>query len=172
MVSEIKSNRFIIISALIIAAALTRFIPHLPNFTAIGALALFAGSKVQDKKLALLVPVFAMMVSDLLIPGGFNLFVYACFVATVFMGMLIKNYNPAKIAFGGLLSAVLFFLVTNFAFLYPTAYPQNFQGIMASYVAGIPFFNYQLLGNLFYSALLFGSFYFIEHRLILKHIKK
>ncbi len=171
MIQEIKSNRFIIIASLIVLAALTRFIPHLPNFTAIGALALFAGSKFNNKKLALVVPVLAMMISDLFIPGGFNLLVYGCFVSTVAMGFLIKNYNPVKIAFGGFLSALLFFLVTNFAFLYPGVYQQNFQGIITSYIAGVPFFNYQLLGNFFYSALLFGSFYLIENRMILKRIK-
>jgi hypothetical protein len=58
-----------------------------------------------------------------------------------------------------LAGSVLFFVVTNFAtWAGGTMYPHNAQGLVAAYVAGIPFFQWTVLGTLFYSALLFGGF--------------
>jgi len=59
----------------------------------------------------------------------------------------------------------LFFLVTNFgAWLGSPIYPQTGAGLVAAYVAGIPFFQNTLLGTLFYSALMFGSFAALRRR--------
>ena len=64
-----------------------------------------------------------------------------------------------------LAGSVLFFLVTNFsAWIGSTMYPQNAAGLMAAYIAGIPFFQGTLLGTLFYSALLFGGFSLLRQR--------
>ncbi|MFM6400989.1 MAG: DUF6580 family putative transport protein, partial [Planktothrix sp.] len=53
-----------------------------------------------------------------------------------------------------------FFLITNFgAWIGNPLYPQTFQGLMASYIAGIPFLQGSFLGDIFYSAVLFGGFY-------------
>ena len=56
----------------IIAAVLSRFIPQPPNFTPIIAIGLFSGFYFKkDKKLALLIPLFAMIISDIFL--GFYL---------------------------------------------------------------------------------------------------
>jgi hypothetical protein len=58
---------------------------------------------------------------------------------------------------GSLLGAVLIFLITNNVFLYtPALYSHDFAGMMSSYVAGLPFFRSQILGDLFYCGVLFG----------------
>lgn len=63
------------------------------------------------------------------------------------------------------ISASVFYLITNFAFFYPaTMYPRNIEGILASYTAALPFFRNMLVGNLVYSAVLFGSFYLLAKR--------
>ena len=43
-------------------------------------------------------------------------------------------------------------------------YPQTGAGLVAAYVAGIPFFQNTLLGTLFYSAVLFGGFALLRAR--------
>ena len=64
-----------------------------------------------------------------------------------------------------LAGSVLFFLVTNFGtWATGTMYPHNAQGLMAAYVAGIPFFQWTVLGTLFYSAVLFGGFALLRRR--------
>ena len=49
--------RFIFLTALIIIAAITRLLPHPPNFTPIAAIALFGGACFSNKKLAFILPI-------------------------------------------------------------------------------------------------------------------
>lgn len=167
---HIKSSRFIVLTLLVIAAALTRvlpyLIPHIWNFTAVGALAIFAGAQFRDKRLAFIMPLAAMAISDLFIGNGFSLLVYTGFVAMVACGFLIRNkVNLTNVVLASFISAAVFFLITNFAFLYPaTMYPRNISGILTSYAAGLPFFRNMLIGNLVFSASLFGSFYLLSKR--------
>lgn len=166
----IKSPRFIVITLLIIAAALTRalpyFIPHIWNFTAVGALAIFAGAHFSDKRIAFIIPLAAMAVSDLFIGNGFSLLVYIGFIAMVACGFLIRNkVNTTNVALASFISAAVFYLITNFSFFYSVSlYPRNLSGILASYAAGLPFFRNMLIGNMVFSAVLFGSFYLLSKR--------
>jgi hypothetical protein len=66
-------------------------------------------------------------------------------------------------------------LITNFAFLYPESliadqiigtYPHNLSGIMSSYAAGLPFLKNQILGDLFYSGVLFGGFTLLQRKFV------
>jgi hypothetical protein len=167
---QIESPRFIVLTLLVIAAALTRVlpltIPHIWNFTAVGALAIFAGAQFTDKRLAFIMPLAAMAISDLFIGSGFSLVVYSGFIAMVACGFLIRNkINTINVILASFISAAVFYLITNFAFFYPaTFYPHNFSGIMASYTAALPFFRNMLVGNLVYSAVLFGAFYLLAKR--------
>jgi hypothetical protein len=164
MIQTIKTPRFLVLTLLIVAAAATRalplLVPHVWNFTAVGALAIFAGAQFSDKRLAFVMPLAAMAISDVFIGNGFSAVVYAGFVAMVACGLLInKRQSVGSIFASSVLGAVVFFLLTNFAFFYPsTLYPHNAAGILASYAAGLPFFNNMLASNLIYGAILFGSF--------------
>src|SRR5690349_19471867 len=90
-----NQKKYFIVALLIMLAVVTRLVDHPFNFTAIGALALFSGSVIPNKKLAFLVPIFAMLIGDAIL--GFHasmIPVYLCFVATVWIGMtLVKNIN-------------------------------------------------------------------------------
>lgn len=170
MIDSIKSPRFLVLSLMVLAAAATRalplFVPHIWNFTAVGALAIFSGAQFTDKRLALAMPLAAMAISDLFIGNGFDAVVYSGFIAMVVCGMLIsKRQNISKFFLGNIVGAVIFFLITNFALFYPVSmYPHNMSGIVASYVAGFPFLNNMLAGNLIYGTVLFGSFYILQQR--------
>lgn len=156
------------ISIIIIAAAM-RLIPHWPNFTPIAAIALFGGTKLNKKWLAFLIPITAMLLSDLII--GFHNYiipVYISFAITVVLGIYIsKNAKTHKIIFASLLSSALFFLITNFAvWMGSPFYSQNFSGLITCYAAGLPFMNNgisfflnELLGDLFYNTIFFCAFY-------------
>jgi hypothetical protein len=73
--------------------------------------------------------------------------------------------GAARVGAYSLLGSVLFFLVTNFGtWLGSSMYPQTGAGLMAAYVAGLPFFQWTVLGTLFYSTLLFGSFAWLRTR--------
>jgi len=157
---------------LIVLAALTRLLPHPPNFSPVEAIALFGGAYFAARGWALVVPLVAMFLSDLalgLVNGGIYfdyfasagfLLVYACIALSTVLGFGLRGrVGGARVLGYSLAGSVLFFLVTNFgAWLGSPAYPQNAAGLAAAYVAGIPFFQWTVLGTLFYAALLFGGF--------------
>lgn len=168
MMNEIKSPRFLILCLLVVLAACTRaipyLIPHTWNLTAVGALAIFAGAQFKNKFFALFLPLAAMGLSDLFIGHGFSMLVYIGFTAMVLCGMAInKNKSVANIGLASIAGATVFYLLTNFAFFYPeTLYPHNFSGIIASYIAALPFYRNMLIGDAVYGLVLFGSFYYIQ----------
>ncbi|HSD63865.1 MAG TPA: DUF6580 family putative transport protein [Ignavibacteriaceae bacterium] len=160
MDTKLFSPRILVLCGLIAAAAFTRLMPHLPNFTAIGAMALFGGAYFTNKKLAFVVPLTAMFLTDLIL--GYHstiIAVYISFALIVAIGMMIKKKNVRSIAAASLAAAVLFFLITNFAFWTTgVLYPVTGTGLLACYTAGLPFFGYNLVGNLFYTGVMFGLF--------------
>ncbi|MCF8255694.1 MAG: hypothetical protein K9H61_11350 [Bacteroidia bacterium] len=163
------NKRILTVVALVFLAALLRLIPHAPNFSPIGALAIFGGAYLSKKYLAYLIPIFAMLVSDLFLGFyGFEMLItYGAFIASIFIGtQLRKNITWYNVGLASLSSSVVFFLVTNFVFFYPatmgTIYSHNFSGMIASYVAGWPFFQNTFASDLLYSTILFGGFYLLS----------
>lgn len=162
------SPKLSIVIALILAGVMMRLIPHWPNFTPIASIALFGGTFLKRKELAFLVPIAAMLLSDLIIGFHSTMFpVYISFILIVGIGLLIqRKLSIMNVLTASLSSSLLFFLITNFASwtsgLMP--YSNDLSGLFQAYIAGIPFFLNGIAGDLFYSALLFGSLYFITNR--------
>ena len=106
--------RFIAVVIMVFAGAAMRLIPHPPNFAPIAAMALFGGAHFIQKRTAFMVPLLAMFMSDLVIAGGYHAMlpiVYACFVLTVCLGMLIRlKKSPLSIGIAALSSSILFFI--------------------------------------------------------------
>jgi len=156
-------------SALILAAALSRLLPHPANFTPLAAMAL-AGGVYFNKRIALIVPLAALVISDLFI--GFHntiLFVYGSFILIGLMGLWLKSHKKPLPIFGAaLLSSILFFIVTNFGVWLTGGgwfYPKTWQGLIECYTLAIPFFRNTVAGDLVYTAVLFGLFEFAEYTL-------
>lgn len=158
----------VLIFVAILTAAFMRLIPHWPNFTPVAAIALFSGTYISRKSLALLIPLSALLLSDLVL--GFHstmIAVYAAFGITVLVGFWLHNrVKFGNIALASVFSSVTFFLITNFGSWISgmMPYPMNFSGLMMAYSAGIPFFNNGLLGDLFYNTILFGGFFLVGIR--------
>jgi len=167
MAKNILTPRFIFIISVIFVGAMFRLLPHWPNFTPIAAIALFGGTYINKKSLAFAIPIFAMLIADAFL--GFHsymLSIYLSFAIIVMIGFILRS----RVKFGSVLLAsvsgsVIFFLLTNFAvWLGSPIYAQTFAGLIASYTAGLPFFNNGILGDLFYNAVIFGGFYFVQLR--------
>jgi len=162
-------TRFYVLVGMILAAAASRLIPHPPNFAPIGAMALFGGACFADRRVAFLVPLAAMFVSDLAIgalSGDLALglhrlipAVYGSFALIVCLGLwLRKRRTFVPIAGAAIVGSVLFFVLTNFGvWALGTWYPKTWEGLVACYVAAIPFFHNTLLGDAVYSTALFGG---------------
>jgi hypothetical protein len=166
------NTRFYVLVCITLTVAAARLIPHPPNVTPIAAMALFGGAYFASKRAAFAVPLAAMLLSDLilgLVLYGTAIFllmpyVYACFVATTCLGLLIrKRYSSMRIAAAALASSVLFFIVTNFgSWIAFSFYPRTWDGLVTCYVAGLPFFRNALAGDEVCTVILFGGFALAE----------
>ncbi|MCV6605330.1 MAG: hypothetical protein OIF34_08485, partial [Porticoccaceae bacterium] len=61
------SSKTAFVVLLIVLAALSRLLPHPPNFSPLIAMALFGGAVIADRKLALIMPLLALLLSDLIL---------------------------------------------------------------------------------------------------------
>ena len=173
MKSKIENESWIhpraaLVTAIVLAAAALRIVPHPMNFAPIGALALFGGAYYSSKRAAFTVPLLSLVAGDLF--TGFHRlmpYVYASFLVSVAIGFWLRRKKSAQRIGGATLAgAVQFFLITNFGVWAMSIgnYPMNFSGLIACYLAGIPVFWNTLAGDAFYSALLFGAMALAEKR--------
>ncbi len=173
--------RALLLFLLIVAAAISRLLPHPPNFSPIEAIALFGGAYFMKRHWAVIAPLAAMFVSDLvlgLVHGGIYfehfinahfLAVYACIALSAVLGFGLRGRVRSMRVLGySLAGSLLFFLLTNLAvWLTATdvvAHPACTIGLATCYVAALPFLKWTLLGTLFYSALLFGGYELLQRR--------
>jgi len=57
-------KRALLLTAVVVAVGCTRLVPHPWNVTPIGAMALFGGAHFADKRLAVLIPLGALLIGD------------------------------------------------------------------------------------------------------------
>jgi hypothetical protein len=170
-----NKQHFAIITIMVLVAASTRFM-MIPNFTAVGAMGLFGAAYFSNKMWAFVVPFAALFFSDLLMNNtiyaqyyeGFTLFgpgvhwTYLGFAAIVLIGMgLLKKIKPLHVVGASMSASVVFFLVSNFGvWSSGMMYSKDIPGLIAAYAAGLPFLQYTMLGDLFFSGVLFGLYEF------------
>ena len=153
---------------LIVLLAFSRLIPHPPNFTPILGMAIFSGAIINRKFVAYLVPLAAMLLSDLYL--GFHSgmpIIYFTLAICVLIGTFIESkvtiLNSILVITGGVL---VFYLITNFAVWYGSGmYENSFSGLITCYVMGIPF-----LQNTFFSSLIYGMGAFLIYEMINKRL--
>ncbi|RHX91935.1 DUF6580 family putative transport protein [Leptospira stimsonii] len=160
----IRSKSLIVFSLILIAVA-GRYFPHPANFSPILAISLFAGAHFASKKLSLVLPVLSLLIGDMFI-GFHDLMpvVYGMCLLLVVMGWKLRaSSSVGRIVLSSLVGSVAFFAVTNF-FVWLTSgmYTLDLNGFAQCYIMAIPFFPNSLLGDLFYTTVLFGAFALIE----------
>lgn len=162
-----------------IVGILIRLLPHPPNFTPVTATALFGGRYVS-KKFAVLVPLVALVVSDylLLYVNPFEkkvsftkfyplaamfhsttIFVWGSFMISSLIGIWLRNKKSIKFIAGGtILASLQFYLITNFGVWAAGYYEPGINGLFESYIMGLPFFRWTILGDIIYTAAFFAAF--------------
>jgi hypothetical protein len=172
-------NRMKVVAGFVLAGALTRLLPHPVNFTPIAAMALFGGTYLKDKKLAFLIPIGAMLLSDILLEiingTGFHrtmIFVYGSMVISTMLGFFLRGREQRQtIMVASLTGSMLFFLITNFGeWLMQSTYPMTTAGLVDCYVKAIPFFRGTIMGDLFYNLVFFAGFA-IVNKFVLSPVK-
>lgn len=167
-----KRNQVNILLAivLILAAATLRIVNrelHLYNLAPIGAVGIFAGSVIKDKRMAYLMPLFSMFIADLYfqfftsVTGFYGIeqvLVYTAMAAVTFLGSKMGNITPAKVVGYSLTGSVLFFIVSNFGSYLNGWYGYDLKGLMTTYIVAIPFFKNTIVSELIGSVALFGLY--------------
>lgn len=172
--------RFGVICAMILAAAMSRLIPHPAGFAAIGGMALFGAAYFSRRIWAFVIPVAAMWISDLLLSnvvyaaysGDFvwfysgSLFTYAALALIVVMGSFtLKKVRVTSLVASALGASAIFFLVSNFGTWISTPmYPRDLGGLATCYAAGLPFLRNAVPGDLVYTGVMFGVFEYCVRR--------
>jgi len=160
------NKKIAFILALLTIGLASRFIPHYPNFTAIGAMALMGGAMLKNPLESILLPIGALFISDIVINNviyaseGFTLFyssaafVYGAVLVTILMARLVKKLNIKNYLFLSVAASVVFFLLTNAGtWAMGVMYPKTAQGLLSAYAAGIPYAMSYLAGTLVYGVL-------------------
>jgi len=163
MISRSRAVSALVFVALILLGVAGRLMPHLPNFTPVAAVSLFAGFYFQRRLVALLVPLCAMLVSDAVV-GFYHwptmITVYAALAAPVLCGPLLKRrLGPVMVLGSSLAGSCLFFVTTNAAvWRFDQMYGSGLDGLVQCYTAALPFFRYTALGDLTWTAVVFGAY--------------
>ncbi len=185
-----KKTTILVFVLLIVAAALYRVWDNRPwGFAPQIAMALFAGSVIKDKRFSFLVPLFSMLISDLLyqflytqglteIKGFYEgqLTNYILFTAITVIGFFIKKNNIGSIILGSLAGAGFFFITSNFfnwlgggLDINNQPYPKTFDGLIKCFAAALPFFRGSVWATLFFNGIFFGCYYLYNQYIVKVH---
>jgi len=152
----------------IAVAAHLRFLALPFSFTPVAAALLYFGARMPRKQMW--IPVVLLAASDVYLtrvtyayPVTADHFVtWAWYAAMVLLGgVLIKGFSAIRIGAASLTASVSFFLISNFAvwMVWRDMYPKTFNGLIACYVAGLPFFRNSVVSDLLFTAAFFGIGY-------------
>lgn len=176
------TTRSVILTVFLIAVATITKIVCAPNlslsgFSPIIAIALFSGMIVKDKNVSFLLPLLALLASDLIIEvlykaglfafSGFYKYQfinYSFILLTTLLGWAIKGKKLGTVLVGAVGGATLFFLLSNFSvwfFSNHTIYSYDAKGLMACYVAGLPFYARALTATIIFLPLIIASYNYI-----------
>lgn len=133
-------------------SALLRLIPHPPNMTPIGGIAILSGVYLRGY-LRYLLPIIPMILSDLYL--GFSpitLWVYLSFMIITLFSQYRKD-TSIKTVWG---SSMIFFGLSNLGVYLLGSYPQTLEGLILCYWMALPFLTYTLIGDLIWTYTLKG----------------
>jgi hypothetical protein len=150
------------------------------NFTPIGAMAMFGGAYFSQRWKSFAFPLLTLFLGDVVIhtviyDGLYEgrPLIYLAFSVIVLTGIiLIKKVMVKNIALASLCSTLSFWLIADFAVWMGggidirTQLPlsRDFNGLLQCYWQGYPYMINFLLGTLFYSAIMFGLFEWMQKR--------
>jgi len=179
MIKKLLTRRAILVVILILIATIGRLVSnslHLWNFAPIGAIGLFGGMVLKNKKSAILFLLATLLCSDLCLElltpikgfyGWSQLFNYGAFCLIALLGTAISRINTRNVVLGSLASSLIFFLFSNLGvWIFAggiAPYTLDPTGIGNTYLLAIPFFGNTIAGDMFYCTLFFGAWSMVRH---------
>ncbi|OSZ77504.1 hypothetical protein CAP36_14070 [Chitinophagaceae bacterium IBVUCB2] len=144
------------------------------GFSPVIAIALFSGLIIRQRDLSFILPLLAVFISDVIIQFLYsqNLFEYAGFytgqwknylilMSATVIGWLLKGRSYSSLAIGAVAAPTVFFLLSNFSVWagpYGTTYSKTFDGLMACYAAGLPFYKNALIATVVFLPVILLSY--------------
>ncbi len=155
-----------VFAALVGLCVAVRTTESVANFAPVAAAALFGGFFFTRRWLALALPLAAMLISDFFI-GAYSPGVMICVYAALILPVACRPWLKSSLSAGRVATctvgcSIAFFLLTNAGhWFFTTMYPKSMGGLIECYGMAIPFLRNTLVGNVFWSAMLFGGYVLI-----------
>ncbi len=176
-----RSNKVLLVILIMFVFAFSRLIPHIPNFTPSEGIAIFGAAYLGKKYLAVILPLFFIYITDFIINNTVardyftntdgivwfsNYMIFnaiALILIVLISNKLLIKVNFKNVFLSALTASFLFFIVSNFGVLFSSTsiYSKDISGLLQCYVAGLPFFRNSLLSTLFFTSIIFSSYYII-----------
>ena len=186
-IKKITPVQLMLATGLVAIIVASRYLPHGANFTPVAAIALLSGLLIADRRLAIIVPLSGMLISDLLFAGTYSAMVmvavYVSFALPALwarQSWLPKRLSALRMAWlgegmmKGLAATLVFYVISNLAvFLFTPMYVKSLAGLMQCYANALPFVKPMLTANLAYTILLVSSlslFSAVRSRYVLKAV--
>lgn len=155
-----RATRSWVVLAFLLLGVASRLVPHPWNATPVMAIALFGGTHLS-RRWAILLPLSIVALSDLVLGWHRTIpFTWGAFLLTGFLAWWLRRRPTAgRILTASLAGSILFFVLTNFGvWVVGGLYPRTAAGFWECYVAAVPFFRSALMGDLVFTAVLFGGY--------------
>jgi hypothetical protein len=181
-----RKNIFVLFLILVAAAVITRVLPYIFNFEAVFfqpilAMGIFSITTFRKEKASILVPLAALLVSDLvieLVKPGFGFYTgqalnYLFLALAVSISYFFKPTKSMSVAWAVILVPFAYYLVSNGVMVFAAhgdapLYAKNFNGLIASYTAAFPFFVKDLASTALFCALFFGVYRYLVAKQYIK----
>lgn len=142
-------NKFYFSFIIFLSLAITRFIPHPPNFTSLIALSFYVPAILGRKFLPSLF--ISFVITDFII--GFHNIVFFTWGSVVLIGLISKFFLKSIFTrlSGALIGAIIFFILSNLGVWINGMYGHSIDGLILCYTMALPFFSYSLISTLLFS---------------------
>lgn len=177
---KLNKLTLVVFVLLIVIGSVFRLMGFAPQI----ALAIFGAAVIQDKKLAFVLPLVSMFLSDVLFEilfaygytsyGGFyegQVANYLLLAGITLIGFLARDLKWNNILLAILAAPTVYFLTSNFVVWFAGAgfqRPKTFEGLMMSFADGLPFFRSSLVYTMIFSAVLFGGYFLVQRYMLSK----
>ena len=171
---KFNKSLWVAFGLLIVVGSLSRVFGFAPQI----AMAVFGGAMIKDKKLAFLVPMISMLLSDVLMEvlfingyfpyGGFysgQITNYILLAAMTLFGFMIKGFNVGRIAAASIAAPTTYFLASNFLVWANGGglnRPKTFDGLLMCFADALPFYRGYLVSTLVFTVIFFGGYYLVQ----------
>ena len=146
------------------ALALSRFIPHPPNFTSLIALSFYIPVILGLRFLPALIISFA--ITDLII--GYHSGTQWTWGSVLLIGLASQYFTKNLIwrLSGSLLGTFMFFVITNFGVWASGMYGYTYQGLLNCFILAIPFYAYTVISTMLFAVIIETTYKFYKTKFV------